>query len=112
MALFSDPSLVTRQMVDDVLKYKRLDGVNEALMALAEDFFTGGAHQQLPTKPFAPGVPTLIIWGEQDRVIPVAHAHMLPGARTEIVPGAGHMVQMEVASRVNELLLGFLNRTE
>ena len=33
--LFADPSLVTRQLVDDLLQYKRLDGVDKALSAAA-----------------------------------------------------------------------------
>ena len=39
-------------------------------------------------------VPTMLIWGENDRVIPVRHgrrAHeMMPHSRLEIIPGAGH----------------------
>ena len=33
--LFANPSLVTRQLVDDLLKYKRLDGVDQALRGIA-----------------------------------------------------------------------------
>jgi len=32
--LFADPSLVSRQLLDDLLKYKRLDGVTELLGTL------------------------------------------------------------------------------
>ena len=39
-------------------------------------------------------VPTLIVWGERDPIIPVAHgreAHaLMPGSRLEVFPGAGH----------------------
>ena len=53
--------------------------------------------------------PILVIWGEDDRVIPAAHAKALEGrAKTEIISGAGHMAQMERASRVNELVLAHL----
>ena len=40
--LFADPDLVNRQMVDDVLKYKRLDGVQAALEALRDRYFPDG----------------------------------------------------------------------
>ena len=40
--LFADPGLVTRQLVDDVLRYKRLDGVDDALGTLASSLFPGG----------------------------------------------------------------------
>ena len=49
--------------------------------------------------------PTLVVWGAADQVIPAAHAQHLAGATVEVIDGAGHMVQMEAASRVNELLL-------
>ena len=42
----------------------------------------------------AEAVPTLIVWGDRDGVIPVAHAHRaheaMPGSRLEVFPGAGH----------------------
>ena len=42
----------------------------------------------------APRIPTLLIWGDRDPIIPVAHAHstleLLPEARLVIFPGAGH----------------------
>jgi pimeloyl-ACP methyl ester carboxylesterase len=40
------------------------------------------------------GMPTLLVWGGRDAVVPVAHAHRaheaMPGSRLEIVEGAGH----------------------
>ena len=45
--LFADPSLVTRQMVDDVLKYKRLDGVQGALEALRDQLFPDGRQARV-----------------------------------------------------------------
>ena len=44
-------------------------------------------------------VPTLVLWGNQDSRIPVEHARtaagLIPGARLEILPGVGHMPQIE-----------------
>jgi len=42
--LFFDSSLVGRQMIDDILKYKRLDGVPDALRTLADTVFKGGTQ--------------------------------------------------------------------
>jgi pyruvate dehydrogenase E2 component (dihydrolipoamide acetyltransferase) len=91
--LFADESLVTRSLVDDVLKYKRIDGVTEALRTLA-----GAAFVDAPEV----DVPTLTIWGAEDRVIP-------PGADAEIVEGAGHSPHMEAAGEVNRLIDRFLS---
>jgi pimeloyl-ACP methyl ester carboxylesterase len=44
-------------------------------------------------------VPALVVWGEQDRLVPIAHAHAyvhgLPDARLVIVPGAAHYPYLE-----------------
>ncbi|MGH3234617.1 MAG: acetoin dehydrogenase dihydrolipoyllysine-residue acetyltransferase subunit, partial [Streptosporangiaceae bacterium] len=43
--LFADESLVTRQVVEDLLAYKRLDGVDEALHALADTLLDGDVQR-------------------------------------------------------------------
>ena len=61
-------------------------------------------------------VPTLILWGDRDRVIPVSHAHaaheLMPGSRLEIIEGAGHFLLTERPDEVLEPLLDFLTTTE
>jgi pyruvate dehydrogenase E2 component (dihydrolipoyllysine-residue acetyltransferase) len=99
--LFANPSLVTRQLVDDLLKYKRLDGVDQALRGVADSVFAGG-RQVARLDPG--GVPALVIWGKEDRIIPSSHATAASGAKVEIIDGAGHMVQMEQAGKVNALI--------
>ena len=55
------------------------------------------------------GKPILAIFGEEDQIIPAAHGKALAGqAKIEVIPGAGHMAQMEKASRVNDLILAHL----
>ena len=103
--LFADGSLVSRQMVDDLLKYKRLDGVGDALAALKNGVFAGGRQvASLSDALKSSGVPTLVIWGAQDKIIPAQHAKAASGAKVEIIEGAGHMVQMEQAGKVNGLI--------
>ena len=103
--LFADSGLVSRQMVDDLLKYKRLDGVGDALTALKEGVFAGGRQAALLADALAAsGVPALVVWGAEDKIVPAAHATAAKGAKVEIIEGAGHMVQMEQAGRVNGLI--------
>jgi len=56
--------------------------------------------------------PTLLVWGAEDRMTPVAHAHAwlqgLPAARLEVVDGAGHCVHLEDPGRVTSLVVDFL----
>jgi pimeloyl-ACP methyl ester carboxylesterase len=60
-------------------------------------------------------VPTLIVWGDRDRVIPVGHAHvahgLIPGSRLEVVPGAGHFVPLERPDLFVQVLEDFLATT-
>lgn len=108
--LFFDPTLVSRQLVDDVLKYKRLDGVTEVLASLSSGLFGGGQQKATPWLQLERcGKPVLILWGREDRVIPVAQADHAPaGALVEILDHAGHMVQMERANDINRLILKHL----
>jgi pyruvate dehydrogenase E2 component (dihydrolipoamide acetyltransferase) len=104
--LFADPSLVSRQLVDDVLKYKRLDGVGELLSELGGTLFGKGKQSELPGLKLGNLVPVLAIWGRDDQIISVAHASSMPaGATVEIFDATGHMAQMERANDVNRLIL-------
>ncbi len=107
--LFNDQSLVSRAMVEDLLKYKRLDGVPDFLAELAGNLFRQGRQaEQLAEALAASGVPAQVIWGEADAVIPAAHAAALPGAQVSVIPDAGHMVQMEQSAEVNRLIRDFI----
>ncbi len=108
--LVHDPAMVSRQMVEDVLRYKRLDGVQAALETLAQEWFPDGV-QRVGNANLAAnlGVPTQIIWGRDDRIIPVAHAEALAGKLpVHIIAGAGHLPHMEKSGEVNRLIAGFI----
>lgn len=108
--LFKDPTLVSRQMVDDVLKYKRLDGVTELLATLNNGLFKDGKQAAQPGLALAgTGKPVLMLWGKDDQIVPAAHAaNAPPGATVELFDGVGHMAQMERAGDVNRLILRHL----
>ncbi len=111
--LFVDESLVNLQLVNDLLNYKRMDGVEATLKALSETLISAGEQTFLTDNIVASGIPVLVIWGKQDRIIPVSHAQNYSVAggscvEVEIFDSAGHMVQMEKAYEVNRSLLNFL----
>lgn len=64
----------------------------------------------------AEALPLLIVWGDRDPIIPVAHAEeahaALPGSRLEIFEGAGHVPQLESPGRFVAVLQRFLEETE
>jgi pimeloyl-ACP methyl ester carboxylesterase len=60
-------------------------------------------------------VPTLIVWGEQDRIIPVEHARNghagIEDSRLEVFAEAGHFPHLDCPSRFVSLLTGFVQTT-
>jgi pyruvate dehydrogenase E2 component (dihydrolipoamide acetyltransferase) len=104
--LVANPDLVTGDMIEDVLKYKRLDGVDQALKKLRDALFPGG-QQALVLKGQIGSArhPVQVIWGAEDRVVPAQHAKGLPGnVKVTILEGAGHLAHMEKATEVNQLV--------
>jgi pyruvate dehydrogenase E2 component (dihydrolipoamide acetyltransferase) len=97
-------------MVEDVLRYKRLDGVQAALETLAREWFPNGIQREgLADMATHLKMPVQIIWGRDDRIIPPAHAEALAGhVPVHILDEAGHLPQMEKAGEVNRLLARFI----
>jgi len=64
-------------------------------------------YQQLPKT-----LPVLLIWGEQDAMIPSAHGNMLLSVlgkgKLEIIPNCGHSAVIECAEKCNDLILEHL----
>ena len=60
-------------------------------------------------------IPSLIVWGENDRIIPVEHARiaheLMPGSRLEIFAGAGHFPFNDDPERFAGLLHEFIEAT-
>lgn len=58
--------------------------------------------------------PTLIIWGENDRQIPLKLAqrlhHDIPESRLVIIPGAGHLILFDAPGQVASALADFVGR--
>ncbi|MEW2504038.1 alpha/beta hydrolase [Amycolatopsis sp. NPDC047767] len=56
-------------------------------------------------------VPTLVVWGGSDRIVTPdygrAFAEAIPGARFEVLPGAGHRPQVERPAELAELIRDF-----
>ncbi len=104
--LFSNPALVSRQLIDDILKYKRLDGVEGALHTIAEAMFPDGRQAAVLRERLSElSAPVLVLWGDGDRILPVAHAGGLPeNVQTRIFGGQGHMAQMEAPAEVNRAI--------
>src|SRR5271169_662519 len=108
--LVYDPALISRSMVEDVLRYKRLDGVTAALTKIAKAWFGGGRQSlDLTARIMTLSLPVQLIWGREDRIIPAAHAEALAARLpVHILDGAGHLPHMEKAAEVNRIIGQFV----
>ena len=104
--LFADPDLVTRDLVNDVLAYKRLDGVDEALRTVADRVFPGRRQAKV-----------LNLSGSDVPIRASGAARMTssppppitcPTTLASISSTARASVQMEAAGMVNRLVADFL----
>lgn len=107
---FADPSFVTDAMVDRYASLSRAPCHREALLALSAG---RGSRAQASTERLAAiTVPTLVMHGEQDKVIPASHgeqfAAAIPGADLKLYPDVGHLPQEEIAAQSVADLRAFL----
>lgn len=57
-------------------------------------------------------VPTLVVWGEKDRMVPVKCAYIfkerISNCRLEIIPRIGHSPHLEVPEELSRIIISFL----
>ena len=82
-------------------------GFDDALRALLEYDF----RDRLPDV----SVPTLIVWGQKDAIIPVRDANeferLIPDSRKVVMRDTGHIPMAERPRAFNDLLMEFLEET-
>jgi pyruvate dehydrogenase E2 component (dihydrolipoamide acetyltransferase) len=103
--LVADTRLIGAQMIEDVLGYLRRPGIEQALHRIVAATFPGGRQiPQLCARLHEITVPVRIIWGEQDRILPLL-AHDALRLAVDVVARTGHLPHIEASMRVNRLLL-------
>ena len=110
--LFHDPSQVPNlaSMTDEQVSVLAADRIAHAM-------YTWDPYMHNPKLRYRLhriNVPTLLIWGEGDGVVPVAYAEayrqMIPGATLVVIPRAGHLPQVEQPDVVLQHVLAFVAR--
>jgi pimeloyl-ACP methyl ester carboxylesterase len=100
-----DPAL--GRYVDAMIAGTPVDVIAEFYPALAGMDETGALE---PLR----GIPTLVLTGDRDRMIPKEHSDvlvkLLPDSEYVVVPGAGHLVLLEQPEQVAEALTRLLRR--
>jgi pimeloyl-ACP methyl ester carboxylesterase len=106
---FKDPNAVTDALVDHVWARLNRAGGRDAAWETMHTFASLSATTADPMRVRAP---TLLIWGDEDRMVPLEHARRLqrsiPGARLAVVPACGHNVHLERKDELLRQLLPFL----
>jgi pimeloyl-ACP methyl ester carboxylesterase len=105
---YADPNKITQSDVDQYYAPVAQRNYGRALRAVLREFRFDALNGRLS----GTEVPTLVLWGEADRWIPInvgrALAYQLLRSAFLSVPRAGHSVQEEAPDELNHLLVKFL----
>ena len=112
-----DSSVIADEWLERIYQLAVLPGALNALIKLAQtNLNVFGVRSEV----FSPIInqlsnitaPTLVIWGQKDPVLPVAHAYVaaqgLINARLHILEHCGHFPQIEHSEKFNQIVLEFL----
>jgi pimeloyl-ACP methyl ester carboxylesterase len=113
-ASFANQALVTPEMIDRYWELNRGPGIRKATRArfsMPIEYFQGEDKFFRENFPKLQ-VPTLVMWGRQDKLLPVEAADLfkqfIPGAQVIIYDEGGHILQEDVAERSAADLRAFL----
>ncbi|MBM9478149.1 alpha/beta fold hydrolase [Nakamurella flavida] len=116
-AQFHDPALATPARVRTALTAAEAPWAASVFGEVLHDLgdwrgVRGPWRRALLTKVAAAALPTLLVWGARDRILPAAHlaaaAAALPHATTRLLPDCGHMPQIERPDEVAALVADFV----
>src|SRR5262249_22778294 len=103
--------MITDEMIDRYWDFIRMDGTRAATIARSR-IRDKRIRDDIPKIK----TPTLILWGEDDRTIPVEAAYAfhaaIAGSKLIVYPNTGHIPQEEVADESASDLRAFLNGAE
>lgn len=110
---FADKRFVLDRGVDDMYASRMAPGADAAVKAAANAAFTReGQSIRYDERLGDLMQPVLIVWGEQDAVLPAAHgvaaAKALPRAWFELLDGVGHVPQIEASEAFSDILRRWL----
>lgn len=117
--IFYDPALVTDELLEHAYQLAALPGAQKSLLSMGRSMgnFCGQRAdiiRSIVDNLATITAPTLILWGRQDRILPVAHARVarerIPNAELQILDQCGHAPQMEHPEEFNTFVLEFLSR--
>jgi pimeloyl-ACP methyl ester carboxylesterase len=106
---------ITEEQVDTYAYYGSLPGAREAVRQTAQQIVPDDL-EALTDKYKTIQVPVLIIWGAEDKVVPVKLAKKfkedIPDSELVILPRCGHIPPEEEALKTNQLITSFLKKND
>ncbi|TMC50491.1 MAG: alpha/beta fold hydrolase [Chloroflexi bacterium] len=114
--VYADPSLIEDEEVERIAELASLPGARQAFLEISRKG-TGlrgmRAGLGLGEPPERVEVPTLVVWGELDRVVPISHLELVRShlsiCETLVLKNCGHCPQREMPLVFNRRVLQFLN---
>jgi pimeloyl-ACP methyl ester carboxylesterase len=112
-----EPGVITDELVESTYRLATQPGAMKALLATIRAGINIRGQRADLTRPLMKRLagitaPTMVIWGKDDRIIPLAHARIavskIPNATLHIFDRCGHMPQLEYPEDFNKMTLDFL----
>jgi pimeloyl-ACP methyl ester carboxylesterase len=115
--LFADRNMMTQARAKRDFEFSRQPGATRAFLKMLR--FMANRHGAKPAfynrsleSAANLRVPTLVVWGVQDHILPVEYApvaeRVIPGSRLQVYDSCGHFPMLERAQEFNASLLEFL----
>ncbi len=110
---FFDDKKITDELIKDYSGPLRLSVSYHALIKTAQKLIPSEADEI--TKQYQEiNIPTLLIWGQQDQIVPLSVGQKLkqaiPNSKLAVIPDCGHMPQEEKPKETAKIISEFLNR--
>lgn len=116
-AMFADPRQATRERIEELAALSRRPGAARSFLEMIHDLGAwSGVHEEWRDEVIQAlaqaKMPTLVLWGDHDRVLPPQHLHaaadLLPHADTRPLADLGHAPQLEDPQRFLDEVVPFL----
>jgi pimeloyl-ACP methyl ester carboxylesterase len=117
--LFADPKNGEKFLTGGI-DFTNPEALQQFLVTNARRLGTAGKilfpipNRRLSKRLYRLTIPTLVIWGAEDKLIPLPYAErwreLLPNGKLTVIPGGSHMVPYEQPEAVAAEILGFLSK--
>jgi pimeloyl-ACP methyl ester carboxylesterase len=116
-AIFADPfSSLALEVIPEMPKSEDMVGMILARQTVARFGWQFLDNPNLQRYLYRIRIPTLVIWGDRDGFVPLAHGQAyhdgIMGSELVIVPNSGHLPHVEQATHCLRMILAFLKAKE